>query len=81
MLPRIVEAEYVHGFVIHLRFADGTEGDIDLENELDGDVFRPLRDHRYFKRFRVHPELHTLVWPNAADFAPEFLYEKMKVGV
>ena len=53
----------------------------DLEKELDGDVFRPLRDHSYFKRFRVHPELHTLVWPNAADFAPEFLYEKMKVGV
>lgn len=79
MMPRVIEAEHVHDFVIHLRFADGLEGDVDLEQELDGEVFRPLRDPDYFRRFRVHPELHTLVWPNEADFAPEFLYEKTKV--
>jgi hypothetical protein len=81
MIPKIVAAEHLHDFVIHLRFADGTEGDVDLERELDGEVFLPLRNLDYFKRFHVHPELHTLVWPNAADFAPEFLYEKTKVRV
>jgi hypothetical protein len=79
MIPRLTDAEHVHDFVIHLRFADGTEGDIDLEPELDGEVCRLLRDPDYFRRFRVHQELHTLVWPNDADFAPEFLYEKTKV--
>jgi hypothetical protein len=79
MIPRLTDAEHVHDFVIHLRFADGTEGDIDLAQELDGEVFRPLRNPDYFRRFRVHQELHTLVWPNDADFAPEFLYEKTKV--
>ena len=79
MIPRVIGAEHVHDFVIHFRFADGIEGDVDLEQELDGEVFRPLRDPDYFRRFRVHPELHTLVWPNEADFAPEFLYEKTKV--
>jgi len=49
MIPRIVEAEYVYGFVIHLRFADGTEGDVDLEKELEGEVFLPLRNPDYFK--------------------------------
>jgi len=81
MVPKIVEARYVNNFVIHLCFADGTAGDVDLERELDGEVFFPLRNLEYFKRFRVHPELHTLVWPNQADFAPEFLYEKTKVNV
>jgi hypothetical protein len=79
MIPRLVEAEHLHDFVIHLRFADETEGDVDLEHELDGEVFCPLRDPSYFRRFRIHPEFHTLVWPNEADFAPEFLYEKTKV--
>ncbi len=50
-----------------------------LQNELEGEVFEPLKDTNYFKRLEVHPELHTLTWPNGADFAPEFLYEKIKV--
>jgi len=43
-----------------------------LSRELWGTVFEPLRDVEYFKRFTVHPELKTLVWPNGAEFAPEF---------
>ena len=28
------------------------------------------QDVEYFKKFTVHPEFETLVWPNGADFAP-----------
>jgi hypothetical protein len=50
-----------------------------LEDELDGPIFEPLRDIEVFKTFRVHPELHTVVWPNGADFAPEFLHSRVTV--
>jgi len=43
-------------------------------------VLEPLRDEAYFARVELHPELHTLVWPNGADFAPEFLREKLLVA-
>ena len=79
MIPRVIGARYLHGYVIRLRFSDGTEGDVDLKDELYGEIFHPLLDLGYFKRFTVHSELHTLTWPNGADFAPEFLFEKMKV--
>ncbi len=79
MLPKIIAAKHVQGFVIHLRFADGTEGDVDFEGELDGEVFRPLKDAAFFKKFVLHPDLHTLTWPNGADFAPEFLYDKIQI--
>ncbi len=79
MIPRVIDAKHEHDFVIHLKFSDGTEGEVDLEEELYGEVFQPLVDLDYFKQFTVHPELHTLTWPNGADFAPEFLFEKMKV--
>ena len=39
MIPRVVEAHYVRDFVVHLRFADGTEGDVDLRDELYGEIF------------------------------------------
>lgn len=79
MIPRVIEAEYLRDYTIHLRFADGTEGDVDLSQELYGEIFEPLKDIELFRQFTVHPEFHTLCWPNGADIAPEFLYEKVKV--
>lgn len=81
MSPRIVEASYVREYTIHIRFADGAEGDIDLSEELFGPIFEPLKDIEVFKQFSVHPELRTLTWPNGADLAPEFLREAIKVAV
>lgn len=81
MIPRVVEARYKHGFVVHVRFADGTEGDLDLEGELYGAVFEPLKDPSFFRKVAVHSEFHTLYWPNGADLAPEFLYEKVAIRV
>jgi hypothetical protein len=66
--------------VVRLRFSDGLEGDVDLKDEIHGPIFEPLRDVKTFKRFRLDPELHTLVWPNGADFSPEFLHEKVRVA-
>ena len=80
-MPRVLRAEYVRDYVIHVWFSDGIQGEIGLEGELDGEVFEPLRDISFFRQFRVDSELHTLTWPNGADFAPEFLYEKVRMLV
>ncbi len=80
MLPRIVDARYVAGFTIWLRFDDGLQGEVDLARELQGSIFQPLHDMEYFRRFELHPELRTLVWPNGADFAPEFLRSRLSVA-
>jgi hypothetical protein len=80
MLPRITDARYIADHTIWLRFADGVEGEVDLSRELEGEVFEPLKDAEYFKSFRLHPELKTLVWPNGADFAPEFLRAAVRVA-
>ena len=76
MTPKIEAADYVGGYTIHVRFIDGVEGDIDLEGELWGEVFEPLKDIEVFRRFRLDAELNTVTWPSGADLAPEFLYEK-----
>ena len=78
MLPKLREAKYLHDYRIWLKFADGVEGEIDLENELWGEVFEPLKDKDRFEEFVLDKELKTIVWPNGADFAPEFLYQKLR---
>lgn len=80
MVPRITAARYVAGHTLWLRFADGAEGEVDLSTELHGEMFEPLKDVAYFRRFQIHPELRTVVWPNGADFAPEFLRSSLQLA-
>jgi hypothetical protein len=75
----VVEARYIGGHQVWLRFRDGTAGEIDLQSALEGPVFEPLRDPEAFRQFRIHPEFHTLVWANGADIAPEFLHDNVRV--
>lgn len=80
MLPRLIEAKYLHDYTLWLRFADGSEGEVDLRHELQGEIFAPLQDRGFFRRVRLDPELHTVVWPNGADFAPEFLRAALRLS-
>ena len=79
MILHVKEAKYLHDDIIRVRFNDGIEGEVDLENELEGEVFGPLRDKRKFKSFKVDPILETIVWENGADLAPEFLHENLRI--
>jgi hypothetical protein len=78
MLPKIRAAEYQGDYRIWVSFTDGVEGEIDLEKELWGEVFEPLKDKQSFSELRLDVELETIVWPNGADFAPEFLYQQLR---
>ena len=80
MLSRITDARYVSGYTVWLRFADGSEGTVELSGELTGPMFEPLRECAAFSQVQLHPELRTLVWPNGADFAPEFLRSRLRAA-
>ncbi|MGZ5477881.1 MAG: DUF2442 domain-containing protein [Thermoanaerobaculia bacterium] len=75
MIPRVLEVKAVGDYKLWVRFSDGKCGTVDLSTELWGAVFEPLRDRDLFARASVHPELHTVTWPNGADLSPEYLYE------
>ena len=79
MIVHVVEARYVRDYVVWLKFSDGAAGEVDLAGELDGPVFEPLREIEDFKQFSI--VLDTLAWPNGADFAPEFLRERVAIKV
>ena len=74
----VTAVRHLRDYVLWLRFSDGREGEVDLRAELDGPVFEPLREVALFAQARVHPDLRTVVWPNGADIAPEFLYQQMR---
>ena len=72
-LPSVIRAEYRDGFRIRLTFNDNSERTVDFRPWLEGPIFEPLKNPKYFQRFFI--EGGTVVWPNGADIAPETLYE------
>jgi len=71
----VIEASYVRGYKLKVRFENEEVRVIDLAQYLDGPVFEPLKELSYFRKFTVNHDIDTVVWPNGADFSPDFLYE------
>ncbi len=69
----VVTAACARPFVIEATFIDGFSREIDMSEELWGEVFEPLTDPAFFMQGRFDEEAGTIVWPNDADLAPEFL--------
>lgn len=71
---RIETVEPLGGYMLRLGFSDGTTRDVDLEPELWGPIFEPLRDLAVFRQVTVDRELGTIVWPSGADMDPDVLH-------
>ena len=72
---RVRSVEIVAPFTLQLQFDDAAVRRIDFRPVLAGELFGPLRDVELFNQVRLDPEVHTLVWPNGADFDPATLHD------
>jgi hypothetical protein len=78
MFLHVTDAKYISGYTLFMSFSNGESGEVDLQDELYGEMFAPLVDREQFRNFRVDEEINTVIWSNGADFSPDFFYEKMK---
>ena len=78
MLLQVEEADYLNEYKLHIKFNDGTEGNVDLKDTIFNDnrkIFKQLRKVDKFKDF--HIALNTVCWFNDLDLAPEYIKEKI----
>lgn len=78
-LHRVTSFERVGTHALRVEFADGSTQMIDFAPVLAGELYGPLQDPDLFGRVRLDPEVHTLVWPNGADFDPATLHDWPRV--
>jgi uncharacterized protein DUF2442 len=76
MMPRVVKVAPLPKYRLHVEFDDGVAGTIDLSDELDGEVFRPLRDEAMFRQVTVD-EFGAVCWPNGTDLAPDAMHSEL----
>jgi hypothetical protein len=74
LICRVIGFEITGPYTLRIAFDDGMVREINFEPVLEGPVYGMLRDEELFKQVRIDTEVHTLVWPNGADFDPETLY-------
>lgn len=70
---RVISFEIIGPYKLKIDFNDDTSQTIDFQSILEGELFGPLRDETLFNQVSIDPEIHTLVWPNGADFDPATL--------
>ncbi|MDR1780061.1 MAG: DUF2442 domain-containing protein [Tannerella sp.] len=73
MFLEVTQAKYLDNYRLLLTFNNGVCKTVDLQNELTGSAFAPLKQLDYFRNFQI--KYNTIEWENGADYAPEYLYE------
>jgi hypothetical protein len=71
----VVDACCLGAYRLKIRFENDEVRIVDLSDHLDGPIFEPLKDPAFFQQVQVNNDIDTVVWPNGADFSPDFLYE------
>ena len=72
---KVVGFQIEDRYILRVDFDDDTHQVIDFESILEGELYSPLRDINMFRQVSIDPEVHTLVWPNGADFDPATLHD------
>ena len=81
LTPDIAEVTVLRHGVLHLAFADGVSGEVEVLDRMRGPVFQRARTPAGFAEAAVDEETGTVVWPGGADLAPDTLYERVRSGL
>ncbi len=66
------------GYRLYLEFNNNLRGEVNLIDELWGEMFEPLKDEQLFATAHQDDTLGTVAWANGADLAPEFLLQLLQ---
>ena len=74
-IHRVTAFSIVAPYTLRVEFEDATHQIIDFHPILVGSFYGPLLDLHLFNQVKLDLEVHTLVWPNGADFDPATLHD------
>ena len=78
MAPRLIEAKAVAPFLLFLRFADNTSGEVNLAHLAGKGIFKAWDDFEFFKKVEINPESGTVCWGDEIDLNLLVLYAELR---
>ena len=72
---KVLSFEIIAPYTLDIKFNDNKSQVINFYPILRGELYSPLKEISLFNQVQIDPEVHTLVWPNGADFDPATLHD------
>lgn len=76
-MVRPTEVEALDGFRLHLTYADGIDGIIDLSGDVGKGVFAPLANEAFFKTVHLG-DFGQIAWSDEIEICSDAAYREIK---
>lgn len=78
IVPDPIEVKAIEKYKLYIKFGNGEEKILDMEEELNEKFYYKLKDYEYFKKVKISQTGITIEWEDGEDIAPENLYNNSK---
>ena len=78
MIAEPIQVKAINQYSIWLKFADNTEGQVDLSYLINKPVFNNWKNPDFFKKVYIDKETCAIAWDENIELCPDSLYLKIK---
>lgn len=78
IVPEPIEVRVIDKYKLYIKFENGEEKILDMEEELNEKFYHRLRNYEYFKKVKISQTGITIEWEEGEDISPENLYYNSK---
>jgi hypothetical protein len=78
MIIKPIEVKALDKYSIYIKFADDTEGNVDLSHLIHKPVFQNWTKTDFFSKVYIDSETYSIAWDENIELCPDSLYLKIK---
>ena len=78
IVPDPIEVRVIEKYKLYIKFENGEEKILDMEEELNEKFYQRLKNYEYFKNVKISQTGITIEWEKGEDISPENLYYNSK---
>lgn len=78
IVPEPIKVKAIEKYKLYIKFENGEEKILDMEEELNEKFYYKLKNYEYFKNVKISRTGITIEWEDGEDVAPENLYYDSK---
>ena len=78
IVPDPIEVKVIEKYKLYIKFENGEEKILDMEEDIKEKFYNMLKDYEYFKNVKISQTGITIEWEKGEDISPENLYYNSK---